>query len=72
MHVAVAHEPRLVVPDNVVNVVFVLQIHRQALKPVGDLAAYELARDAAYLLKICKLRHLHAVQPNLPAKPPGP
>ena len=54
-----------------VDAVDPLHIHRQPLEPVGQLARHRRAFDAAHLLEIGELRHLHAVAPALPAKPPG-
>ena len=48
-----------------------LHIHGEALKPVGQLARDGIAVEAADLLEIGELRHLHAVEPDLPAEPPG-
>src|SRR5690606_4191609 len=47
------------------------QIHRDALESVGDLAGDRPAVEAAGLLEIGELGDLHAVQPDLPAEPPG-
>ena len=58
-------------PLQVVDVVDALQVHRQALEAVGDLAGDRLAVDAADLLEVGELRDLHAVQPDLPAEAPG-
>jgi hypothetical protein len=48
-----------------------LQVHRQALQAVGDLAGDRLAVDAADLLEVGELGHLHAVEPDLPAQAPA-
>src|SRR3990170_4175138 len=48
-----------------------LHIHGKPLKPIGELACHGIAIEPADLLKIGELRHLHAVAPSLPAKPPG-
>ena len=55
----------------VVDVVDALHIHGEALQPVGQLAGDRRAFDAADLLEIGELRHLHAVAPAFPAEPPG-
>jgi hypothetical protein len=55
----------------VVDVVDPLDVHGEALKPVGQLAGYRVAVDAADLLKICELRNFHAIAPHFPAQPPG-
>jgi hypothetical protein len=57
--------------DQVVDVLHALQVHGQALQAVGDLAGDGLAVDAADLLEVGELRHLHAVEPDLPAQAPG-
>jgi len=58
-------------PHQVVHAFHALQIHREALQTVGDLAGDRLAVDAANLLEIGKLGDFHPVQPHLPAQPPG-
>ncbi len=58
-------------PDEVVHALHALQIHGQALQAVGDLAGQRLAVDAADLLEIGELGDFHAVEPDLPAQPPG-
>ena len=58
-------------PQQVVHVVDTLQVHREALQAVGDLAGDRPAVDAANLLEIGELRHLHAVEPDFPAEAPG-
>src|SRR5680860_551940 len=55
----------------VVDIVDALHIHGQALQPVGQLAGDGIAVEAADLLEVSELRHLHAVAPHLPAEPPG-
>ncbi|ALD91358.1 hypothetical protein CR3_2148 [Cupriavidus gilardii CR3] len=74
--VAIGQTARLAVlfplgPDQVVDVLDALQIHREALDAVGDLAGDRLAIDAADLLEVGELGHLHAVEPDLPAQAPG-
>src|SRR5690606_29672308 len=59
-------------PLEVVDVVHVLQVHRDALEPVGQLAADGLAVDPAALLEIRELADLEPVEPDLPAEPPRP
>ena len=48
-----------------------LDIHRQPLQPVGEFGRGECHRDAADLLEIGELGHLHAVAPDFPAQAPG-
>ena len=48
-----------------------LQEHRDALEPVGDLAGDRREVDAADLLEVGELRDLHAVEQHLPADAPG-
>ena len=52
-------------------VVDALQVHGEALEPVGELARDRRAFEARDLLEVGELRHLHAVAPALPAEPPG-
>ena len=68
VHIAVAER---VGPLQVVDVVDTLQVHGQALKAVGNFAGDGFAIDAAHLLKISELRHLHAIEPNFPAQAPS-
>src|SRR5690606_27888827 len=69
VHVAVGHRAlRTDGPDQVVDVVHVLQVHAQALEAVGDLAEHRPALQAAGLLEVGELGHLHAVEPDLPAQ----
>ncbi len=49
-----------------------LDIHGEAFQSIGDLARHRIAIEAADLLEIGELRHLHAVAPHLPAETPGP
>ena len=62
---------RAIGPDDVVDAVDALQVHREALEAVGDLARHRLAVDAAHLLEVGELRDFHAVEPHLPAETPG-
>ena len=64
VHVAVAD---LAHPLQVVNVFHLLNVHGQALDAVGDLRRHKFHVDAAHLLEIGELRHLHPIEPNLPA-----
>src|SRR5574343_124910 len=57
--------------DQVVDVLHALEVHGQTLQAVGDLAGDGLAVDAAHLLEVGELRHLHAVEPDLPPQAPG-
>ena len=71
-HVAVGgFTQRAVAPDQIVDAVDALDIHRQTLQAVGDFAGYRFALEAADLLEIGELRHFHAVQPDFPAETPG-
>ena len=49
----------------------VLKEHGQPLEPVGDLGRDQIELEAAELLEVRELRHLHAVDPDLPPEPPG-
>ena len=55
----------------VIDVLDALDVHGQTLQPVGDLAGDRVAVEAADLLEIGELSHLHAVAPDLPAQAPG-
>ncbi len=72
-HVAVGHGRAVgqVAPHQVVDGVDALGIHGDTLQAVGDLDGHGVDLDAAHLLEVRKLRDLHAVEPNLPAKAPG-
>ncbi len=48
-------------PDDVVDAIDALQIHRNALDAIGDLAGNRITLESAYLLEIGELSHLHAV-----------
>ena len=62
---------RLAVEAQLEHVVHALDVHGQALEPVGQLARDRMAVVAADLLEIGELRDLHAVAPDLPAEAPG-
>ena len=71
-HVAVGDAPGFgLAPEDVVNALDSLQVHRQPLEPIGDLARHGAAVEAAHLLEVSELRDLHAVQPHLPPEAPG-
>src|SRR5690606_16624686 len=57
-------------PDQIIDAIDALYIHRQALKTISNLACHRETLDTAHLLEIRKLRHFHTVEPNLPTKPP--
>src|SRR5256885_11826777 len=57
-------------PQDVVDALDTLQVHREALEAVGDLAGHGAAVEAADLLEVGELRDLHAVQPHLPPQAP--
>src|SRR6185437_3669822 len=67
--IAIAHPGAVVVER--VDALDTLDIHGQALKPVGQLGRDRVALDAADLLEIGELADLHAVEPDLPAEAPG-
>ena len=48
-----------------------LHIHGETLEPISELARDGIAVEAANLLEVGELRHLHAVAPHLPAEAPG-
>ena len=66
---AVLHAGR---PEHVVDVVDVLQVHRDPLEAVGELGGDRPALEAAHLLEVGELGDLHPVAPDLPAEAPGP
>jgi len=71
-HVAVSgFTQRAIAPDQVINAVHALDVHRQTLQTVGDLAGHRLTLEAAHLLEVGELRHFHAVEPHFPAQTPG-
>ena len=71
-HVAVGGFPqRAIAPDQVIDAVHTLDVHRQTLQTVGDLAGHRLTLEAANLLEVGELRHFHAVEPHFPAQTPG-
>src|SRR5690606_23060169 len=57
-------------PDQIIDAINALHIHRQALKPISNLACHGETLDTANLLEISKLGDFHAVDPNLPTKSP--
>src|SRR2546422_7397574 len=58
--------------DEVVDVVDALQVHGDALEPVGELRGHRPALESPGLLEVGELRHFHPVAPDFPAEPPGP
>ena len=72
-HVAIGHGRAVgqVAPHQVVDGVDALRIHGDTLQAIGDLDRHGVDLDAAHLLEVRKLRDLHAVEPDLPAKTPG-
>ena len=70
--VAVGHATeRAIGPGQVEDTFDALQVHGEAFETIGDLAHHRPAVEAAHLLEVGELRNLHAVQPDLPAEPPG-
>ena len=51
----------LCIPTQVEDVVFALQVKRNAFQSVGDLTGDRMAVQPADLLEICELRYLHPV-----------
>ena len=72
-HVAIGHGRAVgqVAPHQIVDGVDALRIHGDALQAIGDLDGHGVDLDTAHLLEVRKLRNLHAVEPDLPAKTPG-
>ena len=70
--VAIRDAPRRTLgPEKVIDALDALEIHREPLEPVGDLAHHRAAVEPARLLEVGELRDFHAVQPDLPAESPG-
>ena len=61
----------VIVEAEVINILDPLNIHGEPFKPVGEFSAGPFAGNAAHLLKIGELRHLHPVAPHLPSQAPG-
>ena len=72
-HVAVGHGRAVgqIAPHQVVDRVDALGVHGDTLQAIGDLDGHGVDLDAAHLLEVRKLRDLHAIEPDLPAKTPG-
>ena len=66
-HLAVLHAAA---PLEIEDVVDLLQNHRDALEPVGQLRADRRQVDAADLLKVGELRDLETIEQHLPADAP--
>ena len=58
-------------PYQVENTIHTLQVHCQTFNAVGNLTRDRPALEATDLLKVGELRHLHTIQPDFPAQPPG-
>ena len=58
-------------PLDVVDRLLVLQIHGDALEPVGELGRHRFQVETTGLLEVGELRDLHSVEPHLPAEAPG-
>ena len=72
-HIAIGQRNRRlrVIIGHVHHMVGAQHIHRQPLKPVGQLARDRGAIKPANLLEIGELAHFHTVTPDLPAQTPG-
>ena len=68
-HLTVRHA---IVVCNVLEVIDALQCHENALETVRNLHSRRRHFQRPALLKIRKLRHLHAVHPHLPPETPRP
>src|SRR3546814_658206 len=62
---------RIASPDQVVDGLDFLDVHRQPLEAVSDLAGDRPAFETADLLEVRELRDFHAIQPDFPAEAPG-
>ena len=73
-HVAVGHGRAIgqVAPHQIVDRVDALGVHGDTLQAIGNLDGHGVDLDTAHLLEVRKLRDLHAVEPDLPAKAPAP
>ena len=58
-------------PLQLERAVLALEEHGQPLGAVRDLGRHRVDVQPAELLEVGELRHLHPVQPDLPAEPPG-
>ncbi len=67
-HLAVRDARRV---DDVLEVGHALKVHQDAFEAVRDLHRHRIQGDTAHLLEVGELGDLHAVQPDLPAQPPG-
>ena len=72
-HVAVGHGRAVgqIAPHQIVDRVDALGVHGDTLQAIGNLDGHGVDLDTAHLLEVRKLRDLHAVEPDLPAKAPG-
>src|SRR5208283_5881781 len=70
----VVHVPisDIAAPDEVVDEVDTLQVHRDSFQAVGQLQADRTEGKAADLLKVGELRYFHPIEPDLPAQARGP
>ena len=62
---------RSIGPQQVVNALDALHVHREPLEAISDFAHHRPAIQAARLLEIGELRDFHAIQPDFPAESPG-
>ena len=60
---------QIIIPLQVVDVVDLLEIHRNAFETICEFHRYGFAFDTAAHLKIGKLGNFHAVQPYFPPQP---
>ena len=54
-------------PYQIVDRVDALNVHGQTLETIGDLCRNGIALEAAHLLEVGELGHLHAVEPDFPS-----
>jgi len=59
-----------VVPHDVIDVIYILQVHADTLEAVGQFERHRFQINTADLLEVGKLANLHSVEPHLPAKSP--
>ena len=68
-HVAIGHAGAVEI--EIVNILDILHIHRQAFEPVGHFETGIGDRNAADLLEIGELTDFHPIAPDFPTQAPG-
>ena len=72
-HVAIREDGTVftTAPDDVVDRVDALDVHRQALETVRDFSRNWIALESTDLLEVRELGDFHAVDPNFPTEAPS-